>query len=492
MRSCHLSQQLLNFSVIAVLFAGGPAPSRAADTTPTGETELIDTLEHIRQRQHIPALALALVGPDGRQRCHISGIKNRQSGKAVTSMTQFRIGSITKTFTSLALLQLQERGRLKLGEPIDRYTPDAPIDNPWHTTNPVRIEHLLEHTAGFLDLTRAEFDSNDPSPLSLRDGLFFTDRPRRSMWPPGLHSSYSNAGAGYAAYILEQITGQKFEKYVVENLFKPLRMHSAGFFLDKNTQKQLATGYDSDGKTVIPYWHQTLRAYGAVNITPCEMGNLVQMLLDNGKFNGTQIVSAAAAARMETPRTTLAARSGLDYGYGLGNYQYVHKGFVFHGHGGDGDGYLAHFAYNRNVKAGYFLVINSFNKDALAELRDHVENFLLAGRTPTIVNNSEVRLSNKTMQALSGRYLPRTYRFSWNRPTENDTDYLIVGAAHGRLYTQFAGKKRVPLFAVNTRHFRRSTDPKATVAFIEHNGELYLQGDFGNYQRSVSPPGKKP
>lgn len=444
---------------------------------------LIRDVDEIRIRHHLPAVAFTLVSREKVLWSGTLGIRDRKSRQAADANTRFRIGSITKAFTSLALLKAQEQGKLSLSDPLSTHVSDAPLRNRWRSTHPVRIAHLLEHTAGLLDLSKAEFDHNDSEPLTLRQGLFFGTEPRRTQWPPGLHSSYSNAGAPYAAYALETATKQSYEDFVTQKLFVPLEMHSAGFHLDEKTARDLATGYDADGETVIPYWHMIMRPFAAINVKPHEMGNFVQMLLNRGQYKGRRILQETSIARMEQPKTSLAARAGLGYGYGLGNYQTVHAGFIFHGHGGDGDGYLAHYAYNRDANLGYFAVTNAFNHDAINAIRDRIEDFIIAGLRPP---KSKAALADTaTLIALTGRYHAVTRRFHWDDKGQNEHDQIEVLLIGDTLYTRTPKGKRRPLIPASPTFFRRPDEPVATIAFIEHDGDLYLQGDFGNYRRGA-------
>lgn len=467
--------QLFVFVTLIIISIGMPAQ---ADTFPG---TLIKELDTLRKEYEVPALAFTLVSSDDILWTGALGLRDLQTKQAATADTLFRIGSITKAFTGLAMLKLQEEGKLSLSDPLAKYFSDAPLTNPWKKTNPVRIAHLLEHTSGLLDLNRAEFDHSDPTPWSLKQGLYFGDKPRTLHWPPGLHSSYSNTGPGYAAYVLEKITGQQYEDFITENFFQPLEMNNAGFFLNAETKRNLATGYDTDGKTTIPYWHMILRPFGGINATPREMGHFVQMLLNRGKYKGRNVMQEASIMRMEIPTTTLAAKAGLSYGYGLGNYQYLHQGFLFHGHGGDGDGYLSHYAYNRETGLGYFVVINAFKQDALWAIRSKIEDYLIAGHTAT--EPKTVMPPTSLLEKLTGTYQAVTYRFPWMNADKLHLDQIEIVLIGDKLYTQLASDKHKQLIPVRSNLFRRKEEPVATIAFIEHDGELYLQWSAGNYQR---------
>ena len=447
----------------------------------TAFDELLVDIESARLEHDVPAVALTLVSTQEMLWTGALGLADLENRKMATADTLFRIGSITKAFTALAMLILQEEGLLNLNDSLKALVPDAPLSNSWESKHPVRLVHLLEHTAGLLDITKAEFDHNDPTPLTLEEGLVFLPEARKSQWPPGLHASYSNAGAGLAAYALEKVTGKRYEDFVKQRLFKPLGMHTANFFLDDQTRYMLATGYDRDGHSIIPYWHMIFRPFGGINARPREMAGFLQMLLNYGKVGDRRIMSASSIRRMEYPATTLAASSGLRYGYGLGNYASAHKGFLFHGHGGDGDGYLAHYAYNRESGLGYFVVINAFNGKALSDMRDLIQDYIVRGLTPRIPVEAEVD-ANRLLQ-LTGTYEPVTHRFAWTDPERNKRKVLHVALEDGKFYTlSNAGKKRF-LVPVDDRHFRRLEEPVATIAFVEYEGELYLQGDLGNYRR---------
>jgi len=300
------------------------------------------------------------------------------------------------------------------------------------------------------------------------------------QWPPGLHHLYSNANAGLAGLVIERVSGQNYARFISGRLLRPLGMDSAGLSGDEGTRRRLATGYDSDGRTPIPYWHMIFPPLGAINATPREMGALVELLLRRGRIGDKRLLDAASIERMERPATTLGARNGLSYGYGPGLGQSLHKGFRWYGHGGDGDGYLSHFGYNREAEAGYFLTINAFKHGALramtARVRDHLTHGVAAPRPPTS------RIDPETLGPLTGTYVAVTRRFEWQDADRLDEDRLQVVLEDGALYTHSSNGRRL-LIPANTHLFRRHGQPLATIAIADQDGDLYLQAEFGNYRR---------
>ena len=147
----------------------------------------------------------------------------------MTPDTLFRIGSISKGFAALSILKLVEQGKLTLNDTVRSLVPEIQFQNPWEATDPVRVVHLLEHTTGFDDMALKDYANNDPKPLTLKEGLDFNPATRVSRWRPGSRYAYCNSGPPIAAYIVEKITGQRFEDYVEENFFRPLHMDSASY-----------------------------------------------------------------------------------------------------------------------------------------------------------------------------------------------------------------------------------------------------------------------
>ena len=275
------------FSVLFMLVFSMPVSAFQA-----GFEDLIEELDGLRSTHGVAGFALTLVSGSGERQSGTGGVADRSNGQAVTAETLFRIGSITKTFNALALLMLVEQGRLKLETPVRKIAGDVALENPWSDTEPVRVIHLLEHSSGLLDLTRDEFDHNIPFP-TLEAAFAWRPKARTAQWPPGLHHVYSNANAGLAGLVIERISGLDYTRFMTERLLKPLGMTSASLVDDDATRERLATGYDTDGETEIPYWHMIFPPLGAINASPREMGALVELFLRNGKVGDRRLFEAA-------------------------------------------------------------------------------------------------------------------------------------------------------------------------------------------------------
>ena len=121
--------------------------------------------------------------------------------------------------------------------------------------------NLLEHTTGWDDMHLREYAKQAPDSMSLRDGLEYDHTSRVSRWRPGTRTAYCNSGPPVAAYIVEKLTGQRFEDFVQQNLFLPIGMKTATYF--EPAPGTSTTLYHEDGKTPYPYWHILLRPAGS-------------------------------------------------------------------------------------------------------------------------------------------------------------------------------------------------------------------------------------
>ncbi|MEM7540087.1 MAG: serine hydrolase domain-containing protein [Pseudomonadota bacterium] len=441
---------------------------------------LTQRLDAIRERHDIAAYAVVITDREKTLLAEIRGIADRARNEPVTRKSVFRIGSITKSFTGLALAMASERGLLSLESDLKDHIDAELFTNAYAGDAPVSIAQLLEHTSGLMDLSWGEMNHSDPAPIALADAVRVAPGNRQMMWPPGRYMVYSNAGAGLAALALENAAQRTFESFVGEEILAPLNMHDTSFFLS-DVADRLITGYDSDAHTPIPYWHMLFRPFGALNTTVDDAGRFIRLFLNRGRLpNGTALVKESTIARVERAQTTLAAQHGLSFGYGLGVYGWYVDSVPFYGHGGDGDGYLAHFGYSDEIGKGYLVMINAFKHAPLREIRSAVERLLVAGRPKRSL--MDVPLQEIALETTLGRYETLTRRFS-----ASDPQPLVIVREGDKLFTRLGNGKPRRLFALGGPRFARRGDGAATIIIATTDGEQPIfQGERLNYQR-VSP-----
>jgi CubicO group peptidase (beta-lactamase class C family) len=163
-----------------------------------------------------------------------------------TEDTAFDIGSNTKDFTKLAILQLAERGKLKLSDTVGQYFPSAPPDKA-----PITIEQVMTHTAGFPEYT------GDDTEMISRDEMLTRLFKRPLISAPGQEMNYSNPGYSLLAAIVEKISGDSYEKFVYLNIFKPAGMEHTGYVRPEWKSGQIAHAYENshDQGSTLDYPH---------------------------------------------------------------------------------------------------------------------------------------------------------------------------------------------------------------------------------------------
>lgn len=405
------------------------------------------------------------------------GFSSWEKRQPLTKDSMFRIGSISKSFAGLLALRMQAAGVIDLKKSITEYLKESPIHN-LYPGNPITVEQLLEHTAGLPDLSKNEWDYNASKPINIEQALKLRTKPYQTNWPSGMHASYSNGGTGLLGLVLEKASGHSYEQLMADYVFKPLSMHSSTLLLEPHVKKRLIKGYNTDGTTLIPYWHNIYRPFAAINTDDSDMIQFLQMLLHRGQVDDQVFLTEKAMQRMESPKTTLAARSGLSYGYGLGNYSWQYEGHTFHGHGGDADGYLSRYGYNKSSGLAYFVMINAFQHHTLKSMRNVLEEHITK-KLPKPQYPTRLQLTDEQLKRYVGEYHSATQRFG-NLSKKADPE-LKIFIENQQLYRQFNGRRPQVLYAVTNNHFRHFDESQATVAFVKHNQKYYLQADFGNF-----------
>jgi CubicO group peptidase (beta-lactamase class C family) len=439
--------------------------------------ELQSGMKQVLEKEHVPGAGVALVSNGELLWCGGLGKASVAGNRDVSCDTEFRVGSISKTFVALALLKLEEEGKINLQARLQDVAPEVPVNNRWEATNPVRIVNLLEHTAGFDDMEFSEvYNRRDRYDYPLLDVFQRFREPQNARWPPGMWMSYSNPGYGVAGYLIEKITHRPFDEYIRDTIISALQMESADFRFTDANRALLAEGYDGNPLHPVGYPQIYLRPAGDLKASPGELAKLVQFFLRRGRAGETQLLKPESIARMEVSETTAAARHGLRIGYGLGNYTDVRGGIVTHGHDGLIDGFLSTYRYMPEQNWGFVMLLNSTNSGkALADLDRWAIDFLSKGfpkpRQPAI------NLSSSELKRLSGYYASRAPL----RQLLGLQDELFGGARYrvidGKLtWSRFNGMPK-SLVPVSKSIFREEEEPEGTIVFFtDEKGKMFVSG----------------
>ena len=456
-------------SLAALLLSSPVASAQQKEELPRPSTlpELQKAMKAVLDKHHLPGAGVALVSNGNLLWCGGLGKADIASGRDVTCDTEFRVGSISKSFVALALLKLQEEGKVNLETRLQDVAPEVPVKNRWQSANPVRIVNLLEHTAGFDDMEAPEvYNFNDRYDFPLLEVFKGFREPQDVRWPPGTRMSYSNPGFGIAGYLIEKISGTPFDQYIRQTILRPLGMTNADFpFTDAN-RALLATAYDHDPPRALPgYPYIYLRPAGDLKASPGELAKLVQFFLRRGKAEDAQIVKPESIIRMESVETTLAAKNGLRLGYGLANYTEVTGGIVTHGHDGGIDGFISSYRYMPEQNWGYVVLLNSTQSgQALNDLNKLAIDFL--SKDFPKPQQPAVSIPPAELEKFAGYYAPRAPRSQLLSFIEDLSGGLRVRMINGVLTRSGLFGKPENLVPVGKNLFRGEKEPEATTIFF--------------------------
>jgi len=354
-------------ALVAIACGAGTrtAPRPASDPGPQTIDEFKRAASAVLEETRVPGAGIALVRQDGVDWVGGLGYADRDARTPVTADTHFRVGSISKTFVAMALVQLSEDGLLDLDATLEEVVPEVAVDNPWQATDPVRVIHVLQHTAGFDDMRFTDrYVAEGDSEGSLMEALARNPGSRRVRWRPGTRMAYSNVGYGIAGVVLEKVTGEPYEDYIKRQIFDPLGMSTSSFRLTAADEALLARGYDSPDGPPVGFPRIYLRPAGNLHSSARELASFIRMLLGWGELGDGYVIDPEYLGNMEQPRTTLASTAGLHNGYGTGIITRLHLPFRVLGHDGGIDGFWSSYAYSPSRDVGFVVLVNSTGERA--------------------------------------------------------------------------------------------------------------------------------
>ncbi len=276
--------------------------------------------------------------------------------------TLFRTGSTSKLYTWTAVMQLVEQGKLNLDADINTYL-DFKI--PPAFDKPITLRNLMTHTAGFEEHAKHLFVPNASDLMPIGEYLKSWVPPR--IFAPGTVPAYSNYGATLAGYIVERVSGEKFDDYIKAHIFQPLGMTHATFDqpLPASLAADLSKSYHDSSGPAVPFELIPAAPAGSLSITGADMARFMIAHLNNGQFGDVQILKKETAELMHA--TAFAATPPVP-GMALGFYHEDRNGHVIVGHAGDTDTFHTDLHLYLNDGTGLFVSFNSLGKNGGAHL----------------------------------------------------------------------------------------------------------------------------
>jgi CubicO group peptidase (beta-lactamase class C family) len=381
---------LLVGAVLALIrraFARPASAKPVTDSAPddaAASCEAIDAyVEEQMHRLKIPGVSLAIV--EGDEIVHLRGFgRSRPGGEAPSPQTPFPIGSLTKSFTALAVMQLVEAGKIELDAPVQRYLPWFRVADPQASAQ-MTVRHLLNQTSGLPT-------SSGAIPLAdFHDSPGATERHARALAtlvltrPVGSAFEYSNSNYSLLGLIIEAASGESYADYIQNHIFTPLQMNHSYTSPAMAKQNGLAVGHQywfgfPFAAPNMPLPHGSVPGGGLISSAE-DLARFMIALLNGGRYRDVQILSGAGINELHCGAADVKAY-GLSLGqYGMGWFVDKIGGTKLVFHGGTLPDFGSHMALLPEQRKGVVLLFNACHhwmNPVLADLGNGVAA-LLAG-----------------------------------------------------------------------------------------------------------------
>jgi CubicO group peptidase (beta-lactamase class C family) len=283
--------------------------------------ELEDLLDGVMSENlesyHIPGATVAVVKDSELFFAKGYGYADLEDRRpAVADETLFRVGSVGKPFTATAVMQLVEEGKLDLNADVNTYLEDFKIPDTY--PQPITLHHLLTHTAGFEDRIKGVYARNAGG-LRPLDEFLAEDMPAR-VRPPGEFAAYSNYGLTLAGYIVEQVSGMPYDRYVEENILEPLDMRHTTTRqpLPPELAGNVSVGYSyaNGGYEAEEFEFYNIAPAGSMSATATDMAHFMISHLQNGRYGDARILQEETAKEMHRRHFSHDPKvNGIGYGF---------------------------------------------------------------------------------------------------------------------------------------------------------------------------------
>ena len=294
----------------------------AADIEPMIHSEM--------EEKQLPGLSIALV--DGNEVVWAQGFGYQDPDHKIpaTAHTVYRVGSVSKLFTDIAIMQMVEAGKINLDAPVSQYIPDFHPKNPFD--KPITLRELMSHRSGLLREPPVGnyFDPTDPSLQATVESMNSTEL----VYEPGTHIKYSNAGIAVVGYVLQQLNHRPFPEYLKRAVLLPMGMSESAFAPEPALIRNLAKAYmwSYDGlQFPAPTFELGLAPAGCMYSTVMDLAQFLMVLFNGGQSSHGQVLKRETLEQMWVPQF---AKPDQKRGYGLGFAISELDGHRVIGHGG--------------------------------------------------------------------------------------------------------------------------------------------------------------
>ena len=384
--------------------------------------------------------AAAIVVKDGKVLYRASqGLADVEKKIALQPDSVFRLGSVTKQFTSMAIMMLVEQGKIGLQDPIEKYLPGYPTHG-----KVITVEHLLTHTSGIQSYTDIPgyMTTKVKADLTVSQLIdAFKNEPMQ--FDPGTKFRYNNSGYVLLGAIIEKASGQTYADYIADHIFKPLGMSHSYYGTQERTIAKMAVGHTENGRRAQPL--SMTQPYAAGSL----LSTVDDLVLWDAALSTERLVKRSSLERIWTP---YKLANGTTTGYGYGWQMGTLAGEPTVEHGG---GIFGFSTYAIRVPAQHVYVAVLCNSDSPAVAPSHLAKQLGAiALGKPFAERKEIKVDPSLYDRYVGEY-------------ELAPGFVLTVTREGnRLMTQATGQGKIEVFPYSeTEFFLKVTD--AQISFVK-------------------------
>ena len=356
-----------------------PALGRAQSSLPK-ELKGLDEFVEMRMKEwNVPGVAIAVVRDSQVVLTKGYGWANVEGKQRVDAGTLFAIGSSSKAFTATGVMQLVDEGKVDLDEPVITYVPNLRLYND-ELTNNLTVRDLLCHRSGLPRHDVAWYGSGSTrEELIAKMAYLEPNAQLRETW------QYQNLMFMAAGYLIEQVTGQSWEAYTQKHLFDPLQMSNSNFsVIDLQKTANRAWPYQEEEGEVKVMEYRNIDAIGpagSINSNATEMANWLILQLNEGRFQGKQVISGTSLHETHKPQMVMPGDMTTDEifysSYGLGWMITSYRGHLRVEHGGNIDGFSASVCVMPRDGIGIVVLTNMNGTALTGVIRNYIVDKML-------------------------------------------------------------------------------------------------------------------
>jgi CubicO group peptidase (beta-lactamase class C family) len=325
------------------------------------KTVVSGLIEQAMKDRGVPSVSIALVRGDSIVWKAAFGYADVRTKTLATPDTIYCTGSTFKAVTATAVMQLQEQDKLKLDDYVNKYLGEVQVQDRLQVEKPVTFRHMLSHWSGLTAgaVTKPLWGRELPKSLEKMVAGLYSVRPPETKW------EYNNYAYGMAGLLVQKISGEEYEKYIVEHVLAPLGITTPHpVYPSAEMVEVMALPYEPGGPNEKPHpvaqVHYDVYPAGDIYLTAEDMARFLAMQLNGGEFRGKRILSEASVKAMHEPQF------GGIYAFGF----FVRKdpnGHTIISHGGGIPGQSSYMVGDLDAKVGVYFMSNSGAPETIGE-----------------------------------------------------------------------------------------------------------------------------